>query len=154
MSREGLVRRDRFRVHRHPVKFLVDANVLSEPTRASPEPRVIDWLRHNESALVVNPIVLGEIEYGILLLPGGKKRARLHQWFSQGIQRMRSLDLDLRVASAWAALLARLKKKGLAMPIKDSLIAATALVHELTVATRDTADYRNAGVVLVNPFDR
>ena len=136
------------------MKFLVDANVLSEPTRPIPEPRVIGWLRQHESELVVNPIVLGEIEYGILLLPAGRKRTRLHQWFGEGIQRMRSLDLDARVASAWAELLARLKRKGLAMPIKDSLIAATALSNDLTVATRDTADYRNAGVPLVNPFDR
>lgn len=136
------------------MKFLVDANVLSEATKPTPERRVIDWLRDNEAELVVNAIVLGEIEYGILLLPAGRKSARLKQWFGQGIQRMRSLDLDTRVASAWAALLARLKKKGLAMPIKDSLIAATALAHDLTVATRDTADYRNAGVRLVNPFDR
>ena len=57
-------------------------------------------------------------------------------------------------ASAWAELLARLKKNGLAMPIKDSLIAATALSHDLTVATQDVVDYRNAGVPLVNPFDR
>ena len=51
-------------------------------------------------------------------------------------------------------MLARLKKNGLAMPIKDSLIAATALSHDLTVATQDVVDYRNAGVPLVNPFDR
>ena len=65
---------------------------------------------------------------------------------------MRSLDLDIRASSAWARLLARLRKKGVAMPIKDSLIAATALAHGLAVATRNTGDYRNAGVRLVDPF--
>jgi hypothetical protein len=135
------------------VKFLVDANVLSEPTKPAPEARVVAWLRRNETELVVNPIILGEIEYGILLLPSGRRRTRLQQWFAQGIQRMRSLDLDARAASAWATLLARLKKKGVAMPIKDSLIAATALAHRLTVVTRNTDDYRHAGVSLVNPFE-
>ena len=134
------------------MKFVVDANVLSEPTKPDPDENVIDWLRRNEPDLVVNPIVLGEIEYGILLLPMGKKRTRLQRWFADGIQRMRSLDLDTATASAWASLLARLKKKAVAMPIKGSIIAATALAHELTIATRDTADYRNAGVPLVNPF--
>lgn len=135
------------------MKFLVDANVLSEPTKPAPAARVVAWLRRNESELVVNPIILGEIEYGILLLPSGRRRTRLQQWFAQGIQRMRSLDLDARAASAWATLLARLKKKGVAMPIKDSLIAATALAHRLTVVTRNTDDYRHAGVSLVNPFE-
>ena len=134
------------------MKFLVDANVLSEATKPAPAAGVIDWLRVNESELVVNPIVLGEIEYGILLLPAGKRRQRLQHWFGQGIQRMRTLDLDSRSASAWATLLARLKKRGTSMPIKDSLIAATALAHGLVVATRNTADFRNAGVPLVNPF--
>ena len=135
------------------MKFLVDANVLSEPTKHTPSERVIDWLRDQESELVVTPIILGEIEYGILLLPAGKKRTRLVAWFGHGVQRMRSLDFDARAASAWAALLARLKRKGHAMPVKDSLIAATALAHGLTVATRNSADYRHAGVPLVDPFD-
>lgn len=134
------------------MKFLVDANVLCEPTRPAPEPRVIEWLRHHEPDLAVNPIILGEIEYGILLLPAGRKRTRLQQWFREGIGRMRSLDLDSAAASAWAALLARLKKRGAAMPIKDSLIAATASAHNLTVVTRNVVDYRRAGVPLVNPF--
>jgi len=62
------------------------------------------------------------------------------------------LEFDAATASAWARLLARLKKNGLAMPVKDSQIAATALLHGLTVATRNVADYRNAGVSVVNPF--
>ena len=135
------------------MKYLVDANVLSEPTKPAPDVRVVKWLRENESQLATSAIVLGEIEYGILLLPAGRRRTRLHQWFAQGTQRIRALDFDADTASAWAGLLARMKKKGLAMPIKDSLIAATAQVHGLTVATRNTADYRNAGIPQVNPFD-
>lgn len=135
------------------MKYLVDANVLSEPTKPAPDVRVVKWLRENESQLATSAIVLGEIEYGILLLPAGRRRTRLQQWFAQGTQRIRALDFDADTASAWAGLLARMKKKGLAMPIKDSLIAATAQVHGLTVATRNTADYRNVGIPQVNPFD-
>jgi predicted nucleic acid-binding protein len=134
------------------VKFLVDVNVLSEATKPEPDPRVLIWLRENDHEIVVNPVVLGELEYGILLLPAGRRRTRLQPWFADGARRIRVLDFDAETASAWAQLLASLKKKGLAMPIKDSLIAATALVHGLTVATRNTADYRNAGVPLVDPF--
>ena len=134
------------------MKYLVDANVLSEPTKPVAEPQVVAWLRDNERHLAVNPIVLGEIQYGILLLPPGRKRKRLGQWFAAGVQRMRVLDIDTATAATWARLLARLKAGGRAMPVKDSLIAATALVHKLTVATRNTSDYQHAGVRLVDPF--
>lgn len=135
------------------MKFLVDANVLSEPTKPVPMARVVTWLRDNESELAVNPIVLGELEYGILLLPAGRRRKRLQDWFAAGVQRLRVLDFDAASATTWARLLAGLKKKGLAMPVKDSLIAASALAHGLAVATRNVADFRRAGVRVVNPFE-
>lgn len=134
------------------MKYLVDANVLSEPTKPAPDPKVVDWLADNESELALSPIVLGELEYGILLLPAGRRRTRLQKWFAQGVLRIHVLDFDGPTASEWARLLASLRKKNRAMPIKDSLIAATALAHGLTVATRNTSDFKAAGVPLVNPF--
>lgn len=134
------------------MKYIVDANVLSEATKPAPAPRVVEWLRRHERDLTVNPIILGELEYGILLLPASRRRARQEQWFSLAVQRLRVLDFDAPTAAAWARLLVRMKKKGQAMPIKDSLIAATALAHGLNVATRNTHDFRNAGVRAENPF--
>ena len=134
------------------MKYLVDANILSEPTKPSPDSSVLIWLREYERDLAVSPIILGELEYGILILPIGRRRARLEEWFRAGVSRIRVLDFDLRTAAVWAHLLARLKKKGRAMPIKDSLIAATAVMHKLTVATRNIADFRAAGVTVENPF--
>jgi hypothetical protein len=134
------------------VKYLVDANVLSEPTKPTPDERALHWLRRYESELAVNPIILGELEYGILLLPAGRRRKRLEAWFATGVERLRVLDFDTASAAAWARLLAGLKRKGRAMPVKDSLIAATALAHGLSVATRNVADFRYAGVPVVNPF--
>ena len=133
--------------------FLVDANVLSEATKPQPTPAVVDWLRRHDRHLLVNPIILGELEYGILLLPSGKRRTRLHKWFVDGVKKLQVLDIDVDTATIWAALLAELKRKGRAMPLKDSLIAATARQHRLTVATRNIDDYRNAGIALVNPFE-
>ncbi|HUG93830.1 MAG TPA: type II toxin-antitoxin system VapC family toxin [Planctomycetaceae bacterium] len=134
------------------MKYLVDSNVLSEPTKPAPDPNAVDWLRRNEPELAVNPIVLGELEYGILLLPAGKRRTGLQQWFTQAVRRIRVLDWDAATAAEWARLLARLKKANRAMSVKDSLIAATALAHGLTLATRNTKDFKHAGVPLVNPF--
>ena len=70
------------------MKYLVDANVLSEPTRATPHAAVLDWLREHERDIVVDPIILGEVRFGILLLPRGKRRARLEQRFASGMRRL------------------------------------------------------------------
>jgi predicted nucleic acid-binding protein len=134
------------------VIYLVDANVLSEATKATPEPKVVDWLRENEPDLVVDPIILGEIRYGIHLLPAGKRRKRLETWFNHGIARITCLSWDADTGLRWARLLADLRAAGKAMPIKDSMIAATALVHGLTIATRNLSDFRAARVKLLDPF--
>lgn len=134
------------------MRYLVDANVLSEPTKSAPDPRVVDWLRRNERDLVVDPVVVGELRFGILLLPRGKKRTRLERWFDAGVPRLQCLPWDVETGLRWAGLLARLRASGRAMPIKDSLIAATALVHGLIVATRNRADFEKAGVKIVDPF--
>lgn len=134
------------------MRFLVDANVLSEPTRPAPEPQVVEWLRENERELVVDPFILGEIRFGIVLMPKGARRSRLERWFDLGIAGLHCLSWDADAGVRWAQLLARLRASGKAMPIKDSLIATTALVHGLTVATRNTADFKSAGVPVIDPF--
>lgn len=134
------------------MRFLVDANVLSEPTRAMPHPGVVEWLRMNEPHIAVDPIILGEVRFGILLLPRGKRRARLERWFDGGIQSLVCLPWEAETGLRWAQLLATLRSSGRAMPVKDSLIAATALVHDLVLATRNRADFENAGVAIVDPF--
>ncbi|BBO35396.1 PIN domain-containing protein [Lacipirellula parvula] len=134
------------------MRYLVDANVVSEATRQEPDRKVMSWLVSNELACAVNPIILGEIEFGILALPSGKRRKNLQEWFCDAVRALQVLEMDAATGSEWAILLAELKRKGRAMPVKDSLIAATARQHKLTVATRNLADYKYAGVALVNPF--
>ncbi|MEQ1856095.1 MAG: type II toxin-antitoxin system VapC family toxin [Longimicrobiales bacterium] len=134
------------------MKYLVDANVLSEPTRAQPDAGVVDWLRRNERDLAVDPIILGEVRFGILLLPAGSRRSKLERWFSQGIARLHCVPWEGSVGLRWAELLASLRARGRAMPIKDSLIAATALAHGLTLVTRNRGDFEPAGVELYDPF--
>ena len=132
--------------------YLVDANVLSEATKPAPEPRVVDWLRRHERELAVDPVILGEIRFGIHLLPSSGRRQRLERWFEEGVRRMHCLPWEVQTGLRWAKLLAELRRRGEAMPLKDSMIAATALVHGLRVATRNTRDFAKARVPVVDPF--
>jgi len=134
------------------VKYLVDVNVLSEATKPDPDPKVICWLRANESELVIDPVVLGEIRLGILLMPKGKRRAGLQEWFDSRVLRLVCLPWEATTALRWADLLSKLRSRGLTIPLKDSMIAATALVHGLTVVTRNVGDFKRSGVPVLNPF--
>ena len=134
------------------MSYLVDANVLSEATKPTPAAKVVEWLRSNEREIVLDPIILGEIQFGILLLPSVTRRRRLQRWFELGVKRIHCLPWEAACGLRWAKLLADLRTAGQAMPIKDSLIAATALVHGLTVATRNIRDFGKAGVKVVDPF--
>ena len=115
--------------------YLVAANVISEPTKPVPSGKVVDWLSANEENLVVDSIILGELCIGILALP----RSGLAIW-------------DAAISRGWAKLVVNLKQKGDKLPLLDSMIAATALHHELTVATRNTRDFARAGVKVLDPF--
>jgi predicted nucleic acid-binding protein len=135
------------------VTYLVDANILSEATKPVPVVRVVDWLRQHERELAIDPVILGEIRYGILLLPAGRRRQHLERWFDDGIGRIQCVPWEAATGLRWARLLADLRRTGRTMSVKDSLIAATALTHGFTVATRDEAGFAPARVPLVNPFD-
>ena len=100
----------------------------------------------------MDPTILGELEFGILRLPGGRKRAALERWFVETLGSMTCIPIGAESARQWARLLSNLRRKGVAMPIKDSLIAATALEHSLTLVTHNTRDFRHTGVKLLDPF--
>jgi predicted nucleic acid-binding protein len=131
--------------------YLVDANVISEGTKPDPDETVVEWLRENEAEIAVDPIVLGEVRFGILLLPRGRRRSRLERWFDEGVRRMHCIPWEAATGLRWAELLAALRASGRAMPTKDSLIAATALTHDLVIATLNRRDFEAAGVTLIDP---
>jgi predicted nucleic acid-binding protein len=133
--------------------YLVDANVLSEPTRPAPSSKVVDWLGANEQDIVVDSMILGELYIGILALPRGRKRIQLEQWFDALVRTIDCLPWDATIARRWALLVVDLKRRGEPLPLLDGMIAATALHHDLTIATRNSRDFKRAGVKVLNPFE-
>ena len=134
------------------MRYLVDAYVLSEATRLAPDPSVVSWLEENEAELAIDAIVLSELAVGVESLPPGRKKARLEAWFEGFQQTIECLPWDAATAREWARLVVELRRRGRKMPLFDSMIAATARVHDLTIVTRTVRDFEPAGVEVVNPF--
>lgn len=135
------------------MRFLLASNVVSEPTKPSPNHTVLDWLNAYESEVAIDSIVLGELSAGVRSLTAGRKRMALERWLDAVAATIVCLPWDERVALRWGILVAGLRRKGRSMPILDSQMAATALTHDLTLATRTIDDFRYAGAKLTNPFD-
>jgi predicted nucleic acid-binding protein len=135
------------------LRYLLDTNVVSETRRPRPAPEVIAWLdRHRGDDLFVSVLTLGEIRRSIELLRrrNTARASGLENWLDEVTLQYaeRIAAVDTVVADRWG----RLNAVGPRSPV-DSLIAATALVHNMTVATRNVADFEPTGVRTVNPFE-
>lgn len=137
--------------------FLLDTNILSELIRSHPEPRVERWVfAHGEQSLFLSSVTVGEMCRGFVMLPAGERRMRLEQWFRNTlIPRFenRILAVTYYVAERWGVLDGECQLKGIALNTADGMIAATALEHDLTLATRNVKDFANLGLRLLNPWD-
>ena len=140
------------------MNFLLDTNVVSEATRPQPSAVVLDWIAAQAGeSLFISAITVGELRRGALLLATGKKRTALLRWIETGIKADftgRILPVDTAVMERWAQLQATSERAGRRLPLMDSLLAATALVHGLTLATRSIADFKAASVPLLDPWAR
>jgi predicted nucleic acid-binding protein len=138
------------------VNFLLDTNVVSEVMRKRPNARVLAWIAAQiEESLFISAITVGELRRGSLLLDNGKKRKALLRWIETGIKAEfadRILPVDTTVMECWADLETSTVKTGRRLPVMDSLLAATALAHGLTLATRNIPDFEAAGVALLDPW--
>ena len=137
--------------------FLLDTNVISElrkVRRGKADPNVATWIQTvHESSLFLSAIVVQELEIGVLQLER-KDRAQgaiLRRWLDESVLPTfadRILPVDVAVARRSARLHVPDPQ-----PYRDSLIAATALIHGMTIVTRDIADFTPTGVLLLNPWD-
>jgi toxin FitB len=135
--------------------FLLDTNCISELVRANPSPAVLKWVgAADESLLYLSVLALGEIREGIAILTPGARRTKAETWLEVELKARfagRILAVDAAVADRWGILAAMAKQKGTALSAVDGLLAATALQFDLTIATRNVADFGIAQVQVVNP---
>lgn len=124
------------------MSYLIDTNVISETLKPDPNKAVVEWFRSvNKDYLYVSVLTIGEIRKGIEKLESSNKKTKLVMWLEQELPSWfedRVLSIDAEVAERWGYILAKSKVN---TPAIDSLIAATALVHNLKVVTRNTKDF-------------
>ena len=138
------------------MRYLLDTCLLSELVKPRPDPSVIAWVsQQNESQLFLSVLTLGELRKGVERLKDGRKRVRLAQWLEGELKPRfagRLLAVDEDVAEQWGIVSAQASARGLALPVMDGLISATALVHGLTVVTRNVSDIQASGAQVFNPW--
>ena len=138
--------------------FLLDTNVISEfNKRGEPDRRVKQWLEAADSdSLYASALTLGEIRFGVELLPPSKRRTRLEQWIDRDLPEWfegRILPVDHSIADRWGLLRAQAQMKGRPLSVIDALLAATALQHNLTIVSRNVSDFSTVGLAVVNPWE-
>ena len=133
--------------------YLLDTNVVSELSRDVPNPEVIAFLS-DEDDLWLSSVVVHEIEYGLELLPVGRRRDLLSeiQYSVMLAYENRILPFDRAAAECAARLRAEARRAGRVVDLGDVLIAGTAKVHELTVATRNVRDFDGLGIDVFDPW--
>ncbi|GAV36948.1 toxin FitB [Roseomonas sp. TAS13] len=137
--------------------ILLDTNVLSELARAVPEPNVLAWAGTVTVAdLCTTTITEAELRFGLALLPTGKRQAQLTQAVEMVLATVvqhRVLPFDRTAAQAYADLASARRRRGRPVDTADLQIQAIGLAHSVTaIATRNTSDFADCGIPIVNPW--
>jgi toxin FitB len=138
------------------MRYLLDTCVISELVAKHPTPRVAGWVDNvDEGTLYLSALTIGEIKKGIEKLPASSRKGALAEWLEDGLLirfEGRILPIDAPVTLVWGKLTADLERQGRPIPAIDSLIAATALQGQLSLVTRNEADFAGCGVAVINPW--
>ena len=138
------------------MRYLLDTCVISELVKRRPEARVANWIDgRDERSLFLSVLTFGEIEKGIARLSDEQRRRELRDWVDHELRRRfsgRIMPVDYETASRWGCISGAAERTGHPLPVLDAMLAATALIHGLTLVTRNTADVSTTGVSVVNPW--
>ena len=140
------------------MRYLLDTNVISELIKKEPNPFVLQWIDEvDETALFLSVITFGELQKGISKLSDKIRAERLQKWVDQDLVHRfegRILPIDLDVIFIWGKVQGTSEKNGIKLPVMDSLIAAMAITHNLTVVTRNVYDMELCQASVFNPWDK
>jgi predicted nucleic acid-binding protein len=137
------------------MNYLLDTCLISEFMNKRPNEGVTRWFAlQEEESLYISVISIGELRKGVTKLPISKRRNELEVWLDQLVDRygVRVLPFTLTTANLWGVTKAELEKQGRPLPVLDSLMAASALEHALTLVTRNIDDFAPTGVKLRDPW--
>lgn len=136
--------------------IILDTNVISELARLGPEPTVVDWLDSLPAAEVATTaITVAELLYGVARLPGGRRRTALAETIDALVNedfRGRVKPFDGLAAEQYATVIVGREKKGQPISTADAQIAAICRAQQATLATRNTGDFTDTGIGLINPW--
>ncbi|HEY4023943.1 MAG TPA: type II toxin-antitoxin system VapC family toxin [Pseudonocardiaceae bacterium] len=136
--------------------IVLDTNVISELARPEPAPEVVAWLNKQDAEQIfVTAVTIGELLYGLVQMPAGKRRASLTERLSPLIDDLfggDSLQYTGRAAVEYAKLVASRNKQGLPITPADAQIAAICRVHGADLATRNVHDFKETGVQVIDPW--
>jgi toxin FitB len=136
--------------------IVLDTNVVSEPLRSRPDPRVLAWLdKQAAETLFLTAVSLAELLSGVEKLPSGRRRKGLELAMADLVGALfgnRILAFDERAARGFALIAARASSRGQAISLFDGQIAAITSSHGFSIATRDAAPFAAAELPVINPW--
>ena len=137
--------------------YLLDTNVISEWVKPRPNGNVIAWLTEaSDDEIFISVCTFAELRFGIASMARGKRRDNLDEWLRSDLPARfdkRIVGIDVAIADEWGNIQARARQKGRPIGPMDGLIAATAGVHGMTLATRNSKHLEAVGVPLFNPWN-
>ncbi len=135
------------------MSWLVDTDVLSQAAKSQPSQKVVAWLESEFEDCYTSSIVIGQIGYWVRSKEGAQQ-LRLQRWLTKLIKALegRICGFNVSVAHVWAEHQHKCAKAGITVPVEDSMIAATAVRHGLTIVTGNERHFRRPGIKLFNPF--
>jgi len=135
--------------------YLLDTCLISELVAKQPNSKVVDWLDSQApETLYISVITIGEIAKGISMLATSQRKDALAVWLNQIPTRFsnRILGIEATTMLLWGELVGQLERQGRSLPVIDSLIAAIALQHSLSLVTRNEDDFAGTGITILNPW--
>lgn len=135
--------------------IVIDTNVVSETLKPAPDENVMRWMAAHSTELMITSITVGELSLGLEILPDGYRKAELRRLLGSTFDTYQNLiiNYDTLAGYRYGSVVASRRAVGRPVTTEDAMIAAICLVRNLPLATRNTKDYDNIGLTLINPWN-